>query len=612
MKLSRSLIANALLLILMLLTWGPIALQAADPNFSPVALEYQLLTNPGMEAYDPAYDQFEGVNCQVATGWHRFSYAGPEPCFLDTRVFAGSQLGGGWVERIEGDTSQMIISTEPYAAGLWQQVTGITPGAGYGFHAAMLTIFQTSAQEPTHGTMIKDVGIDPTGGTDPQAHTVVWSEPDARDQVWDVGQRVSLYAQGASATVFIRVTSPSGAGPWPYMNQSFLDSAILARTTSAVASSPAESEATSFVVRWSHGDPAPGVLRVRWYDIQWMDEADGVWQDWLTEVKVKDGKVSETFVGQRGHTYRFRARVFQKYENGAHLYSPYRPAGDTQTYVKGPELTGRVWDNNGRSMGGATVSILGTSYTATNGQGGDYRIRLLPTSQAHTVAVEHPTWSAPAPVHGVTFGPAETVIIDWTLAPPDDGVANGGFESGLDGWSPQGEGGGAPAVAADPIHTGYGALALSGQEGGATMAGVTQTVELAGSWEPALSLWYRPQSSDPDDRFNIVLTSVVEAASPTPPVLTPHTGAQSPEPHANQAVTTTYVFTPSLASDGWQHVWYYPGPPEAYFTGTVMVHLRLEDDGDAAVTSVYLDEVSLGRTMGGPFRSYLPLVRKSH
>jgi hypothetical protein len=50
MKLSRSLIASALLLILMLLAWGPIALQAADPSAAPVALEYQLLTNPAMES----------------------------------------------------------------------------------------------------------------------------------------------------------------------------------------------------------------------------------------------------------------------------------------------------------------------------------------------------------------------------------------------------------------------------------------------------------------------------------------------------------------------------------------------------------------------------------
>jgi len=32
------------------------------------------------------------------------------------------------------------------------------------------------------------------------------------------------------------------------------------------------------------------------------------------------------------------------------------------------------------------------------------------------------------------------------------------------------------------------------------------------------------------------------------------------------------------------------------------------DDGDDVPTKVYVDEVSLGRTLGGPYRGYLPLV----
>lgn len=604
MKLSRSLIASALLLILMLLVWGPIALQAADPNIVPIALEYQLLTNPAMESYAAPYDQFDGVDCQVASGWERFSLQTPEPCFMDCRDFAYSHLGGGWVESTDGGTSQMIVSDEAYTSGLWQRVTGLTPGDGYGFHAAMLTIYQTSAGDPDHGTMIKRVGLDPTGGTDPRGPHVVWSPPDDHDLgPWDLERRVAAFAQGPAATVFISVTSLHDAGPPPFLNLSFFDTALLAKTPTVRAVSPAETDSTTFEVRWDNATAADGVKRLKGYEVQWLDEAEGVWHDWITWTPGDPvNATSATFTGERGHTYHFRARVYQKYENGAHLHGPYRPAGDTQTYVKGPELAGRVWGNEGHSMRGATVSILGTGYTTTNGPGGSYRIRLLPTSQAHTVALEHPSWSAPAPVHGVTFGPAEMVTIDWTLAPPDDGVTNGGFESGLAGWSLAVTEGGPPAVVADPVHTGYGALALRGQDGVPSSAGVTQTVELAGSWEPALSLWYWPQSGDPDDLFNIVLTSVVEAA----------TGAQSLDPHANQASTTTQVFTPTLETGGWQHLWFYPGQPEAYFTGTVTVQLRLEDDGDAATTSVYLDEVSLGRTMGGPFRSHLPVMLKSH
>ncbi|MGD9048423.1 MAG: carboxypeptidase-like regulatory domain-containing protein, partial [Anaerolineae bacterium] len=427
-------------------------------------------------------------------------------------------------------------------------------------------------------------GIDPTGGTDPRSSSVLWSEPDGRDEAWDINQRVAVHAQGSEVTVFIRVASPLEAGPWPYMNLSFLDSAILARTTEVAASSPSESESTSFVVRWSHGDPAPGVTRVKWYDIQWLDEAEGVWHDWLTEVKVRDGKVQETFTGERGHTYRFRARVWQKYENGAHLYSPYRPGGDTLTVVGGPELVGRALTNEGFGAAGATVSISDTGYEATSGAGGYYGIRFLPTTETYSILVQHPFWLSPAPVHGVTFGPAESVTLDWTLRPPDDAVANGEFESGLSGWEAGAGPGAMPTVVAEPVHTGHAALALSGGAGGTITSGITQTVVLTRSWEPALSFWYQPQSTDPDDLFNVTLTSASQ----------------------------TRVLTPSLAGDDWQHVWMYAASANAYFTGTVTIHFRLRDDGDSSASTVYLDEVSLGRTAGGPFRAYLPLALKGY
>jgi hypothetical protein len=56
----------------------------------------------------------------------------------------------------------------------------------------------------------------------------------------------------------------------------------------------------------------------------------------------------------------------------------------------------------------------------------------------------------------------------------------------------------------------------------------------------------------------------------------------------------------------------YAASANAYFTGTVTIHFRLRDDGDSSASTVYLDEVSLGRTAGGPFRAYLPLALKGY
>jgi hypothetical protein len=327
------------------LVWSLAILQTYVQAAEPGSLDYQLLTNAGLELFDSPYAQYEGVDCQVATGWQRFWYDDPAPHWMDSRVFAASHLGTGFVERIEGDTSQLIISTEPYTAGIQQQAAGLTPGAGYGFHAAMLTIYQTSAPPAVHGTMIKQVGMDPTGGTDPKASSVVWSEPDDHDEgPWDVTRITATYAQAPTMTVFIRVISPLPSGGLPYLNYSILDSSILARTATVAATSPLVSEDTTFTVRWDNAQascthPNPGLCKVKWYDVQWLDEEEGVWHEWVIFSEQKQ----RVFTGERGHVYHFRARAWQSYPNGAHLFSPFRPEGDTRTYVKDPELVFRVY-----------------------------------------------------------------------------------------------------------------------------------------------------------------------------------------------------------------------------------------------------------------------------
>jgi hypothetical protein len=591
MKPRRILIGVELLLMLVLCL---IVFQVSGQAAAPDTPEYQLLTNPGVENYDPPYAQYEGVDCQVATGWERFWYGGLEPYWMDTRVFAEG-FETGWVERIEGETSQMVLATEPYTAGIWKQVDGLTPGVGYGFHAAMLTIFQTSAQPPVDGTMIKQVGMDPAGGTNPQAPTVVWSEPNDHDQEWDLERRTAVYAETPTMTVFVRVISLYPSGGLPYLNQSFLDSAILAQTPVVTATSPAVSEMPDFTVNWDNAVPAPGG-ELRWYDVQWMDEDEGTWHGWFTRTEV----VEAPFAGDWGHTYRFRARAWEWYPNNAHLYGVYRPEGDTSTHLGGPNLAGRVLSPESHPVAGATVAISGTSYTTTSGPDGRYAMEVLAWPDPQVVTVSHSVWGAPAPVYGVTFEPLDTEILTWTLLPPGDVVANGGFEAGVAGWSLIAAQGLTATVVAEPVHTGVGALALGGAPSPGLLvspplsitAGVTQTVVLTDAWEPALSFWYRPVGTDTDDLFNVVLTVVTESISTTLPA------------------TLTRVFTPPLDADGWQHLWYYPGLPRAALTGTVTIRFQVWQDGDEAAATVFLDEVSLGATPGGPNGIYLPLILK--
>ena len=139
-----------------------------------------------------------------------------------------------------------------------------------------------------------------------------------------------------------------------------------------------------------------------------------------------------------------------------------------------------------------------------------------PWTEPQTVTVSHPWWTPPDPVHGVTFGLAETVPFTWTLRPPDDAVANGGFEAGLDNWTTGSAEDGTAASVTDPVHTGHQALSLSGPPPGSVAsmpqgiaASASQTVDLAEAWEPVLSLWYQPGPAalDPTTVFNVSITT---------------------------------------------------------------------------------------------------------
>lgn len=315
-------------------SWSATGFAAPREPSVPAGVEaYQLLANPGMEqAFVPYGPSLGAYACKVAEGWARFGDTDPKPCWMDARDFA-AYAGTGWVESIEGATSQALVSADAYAAGIYQQVGGLTPGLPYGFTAAMTTVYQTSAGEPRPGHMAKQVGIDPTGGTDPNAPTVVWSEPGDQDRGWDLQRRTSAVAVSSTVTVFIRVIADD-PGELPYLSQSWFDSTLLARTVTVLAESPVISSTPTFTVRWNIVEPAPGATVVA-YDVQWMDEADGQWVDWLTEIPA--AQTQAQFTGSLWHTYRFRARARQWYfpPLDIYLFSPYLPEAGVPTTVPG-------------------------------------------------------------------------------------------------------------------------------------------------------------------------------------------------------------------------------------------------------------------------------------
>jgi hypothetical protein len=563
------------------------ALLASQPSgdSSQAYYDANLLINPSMESFATPYGSYpaDGRPLQVAVGWERFWHVGSgwtEPFWMDARVFGA----GGWVERIDGETSQSLFSGQPFDGGIYQQVSGVTPGRGYGFNAPVASLFRTTAppQEPVHGVIHKRVGLDPTGGTNPDAATVIWSEPDGTDRTWRIHLRTAAFAEASTVTVFVRVTNLQAAGS-SYLNQSWMDSAILAQTPYVEAASPLTTTASTFTVSWVGAQPAPGGS-IRKYDVQFLDEAEGVWHDWQTDTTA----TSATFTGQMGHIYHFRARAWQAYNSGAWLFSPYRAQGDTETWVGAVRVAGRVRDIWDKPIGSATVAIAGTPYATSSRADGAYQLYAPALNGPRSVQVGHPIFGPVPPVLNVDLSSGADVGLDFVLPPLSDAVVNGGFEAGLSGW--QVAGGTGLTVEA---HTGAAALRASSLSSGGQAVSrpaaadlpvvATTTFPIEGLVEPALSLWYAPQEVDPDGRLELWYDLVTEAE-----------GASMP-------LATTRVFVPNLDVQGWHHTWWALSGPGEVLTGTVVLRVALHG------ASVALDEVVLGG-LDRPRKTYLPVV----
>lgn len=159
-----------------------------------------LVQNGGFEG---GFHSQSGINGQVPDGWTALNLSGnPE--------YRSTASRGGWVERIEGTNSLSLLAenfnTEgrPFDAVLYQRITGLTPNTPYSVAGWFLSLWGGSARPKNENAILKRIGIDPTGGTDPTAPSVVWSEWDGADKAWR-NLSVAAVPTGSAATVFLQV-----------------------------------------------------------------------------------------------------------------------------------------------------------------------------------------------------------------------------------------------------------------------------------------------------------------------------------------------------------------------------------------------------------------------
>ena len=528
------------------------------------------LTNPGLETFNAPYDDYNGHPLQIAQNWTAFTKSGATPKYMTTHEWAA--MSGGKAEKLEGNNSQMYWETGAFAAGIYQQVS-VTPGTDYAAQAKILSIWKTSASHDD-GKMLKQVGIDPHGGTDPDSPDIVWGPARGEDVQWET-VKTSATAISSTITLFILVTNTEAS---PHPNQVFVDAVVLTEAPSASATSPALSTELSFTVEWG-GTPAYGGDSLE-YDVEYKVD-DGSWTFWKGKTESESatfGPASPTTV-EYGRTYHFRARAWEQYENWPAEIAVKLPGvfadgnGDTSTVVGG--VYGYVRNHWTSPIGGATVAISGTGSSTTTDSSGYYGFPLS-AEGSYQVTASHSAYRSPPAIPMDVYSTTTTLPLSFTLRPPDDVVVNGDFESGLSDWTATGT---APTVVTSPLRSGDYSLAMSGD------AGINQTHPVSGMHEPTLSFWYKVVTSetDGDDSFKACLYQ----NDPT-------------------ACAATFAVTPTADVD-WTHQWLVLGLNEVY-TGPVGISFSLEPDGSEP-TTVYLDEVSLGR---GPYKVYLPLMVKGY
>jgi len=563
------------------------------------------LTNPGLEAPFVPYGTYNGWNLQVANGWERFLV--PANTYKDgerLRFFSASDWaafnGSPITERVEGENAQVwwSSSTKKFDAGVYQQITGLTIGESYGFQAGILQVFETTNRtDPATGVMARRVGIDPTGGTDPESPNVVWSPLEEHATFSSGGKKYTWFwpsvgakAMSTTMTVFIRVSS-KGQGSTPNSDQVWADDTFFdIAPTTTLTLTPLGS--TQLRADWS-GSPRDGFVAYA-SEAQYRRISDTTWTD-LQVFDVLDSApptgTSATFSIVEGETYIVRARTWHERVVDGRTHQVAGPWVEAQYPPSKPAMgrvTGSVLLNTEAPLGDVRVQVTGATTTTTSADDGSYTLETGGGTFGIT-ATHRSGWKAPSPVRA-TVAATETLPLTITLRPPDDFIRNGDFEGTLTGWAQNLT---ASAFITSDHRAGNSSLCVTG-------AGtITQTGLVSDMYRPVLSFWYKAADGGG-------LTATIFGSPP----LTPTAPLSLSGPTAGWQLaylpldlpTRPLTGTGSLGSVGTGSLGSFTPP---LYSGEVGVRFTF---GGAA--TVCLDEVSVGRSWGGTHTLFLPLILK--
>jgi hypothetical protein len=532
-----------------------------------LAAAIQLLVNPGLN--DPASYvdtgrdwSYNGViyHEKVANGW--WYYYVPENTkngssgasklhWMSSQQF--KQAFGGLDYYREGNAAQVIWSSYEFDAGIYQQVAGLSVGQDYAFEVGMASYWRGSGYPRTDGKITKCLGIDPYGGTSPTSTNVIWdwANCDSTDKTWPY-MEMAATAQAPTMTVFVRIQAPDNESPnHTDLDYIFIDDGRMTLAPTVTLTLPPVVSTTAVSFSWAAA--AASGWSIRGVEVQYRDEADGIWH--IVQDKMHTSLSSYTFTGQGGHIYTVRARPWQKLDN-------YDLPGlwvEKQTQVTGV-FAGYVRNNFGLGIGGATVTLEGTGHSAYSQPGGSYSLQPPVYGQVYSLTASAGGYGAPLPISAMVADPNSLALVTFTLKPPYDAILNGDFEADTGGWTMETEGAGSAALfGGDGRRSGDASLELTGP------ITLSQVADLHGVYNPDVAFWYKPGSGQLEVRLEGDTVSAARALA---------------------------------GGTDWQFAWLDLRLREVY-SGTITVSFRLADG------TAYLDEVSLG---SGPRRSHLPII----
>lgn len=191
---------------------------------------------------------FYDSNTSVADGWTHYRVS-QNPQFKQSDF---EQMPGGPGGQVS--CQQIWANWSSFEAGVYQRVTGAVVGQSYRVTGWFLSIYRHGDSFTTFqdGSMFAKIGIDPTGGVDPNSAAIVWSWEDPLDRRWREVM-VDATAQSTAITVFARTRSPNAQSNCLSFYDAF---GLRASDPVRISDIKIRPQSTQAVVTWTTDTPA--------------------------------------------------------------------------------------------------------------------------------------------------------------------------------------------------------------------------------------------------------------------------------------------------------------------------------------------------------------------